>query len=64
MFKILKLIFGRKNLRGNFKIILLKFEKIVEDDIVKLRQTTTESNTNQKEKIKIEDLHLLLVVAR
>jgi hypothetical protein len=42
-------------------IILLKL-KIVEDDIVKLRQTT-EVNA-QNEKISVEDLHLLLVVAR
>lgn len=49
-------------LKAAFKKLKLK---IVEDDIVKLRQTTETNGANgQTEKISVEDLHLLLVVAR
>jgi hypothetical protein len=40
-------------------------EKIVQDDIVKIRQTKpNEKNSEFKEKMNVDDLHLLLVVAR
>ena len=49
-------------LKAAFKKLKLK---IVEDDIVKLRQTTETNGANgQTEKISVEDLHLLLVEAR